>query len=76
MLPTLAMCVADDHVKTVEKMIHYFMVRLMAEANEETEHKVWCDTELSRNESMGKVKTEVVERLQAEIDESKGSVAA
>lgn len=49
MLPTLAMCVADDHVKTVEKMIHYFMVRLMAEANEETEHKVWCDTELSRN---------------------------
>merc|ERR1719478_1181330 len=47
----------------------------MEEANEEAEHKGWCDTELSTNEQTRKEKTEAVERLHAEIDELEASIA-
>ena len=40
-------------------MIKDLIVRLMEEANEEAEHKGWCDTELSTNEQTRKEKTEV-----------------
>merc|ERR1740115_518042 len=56
-------------------MIKDLIVRLMEEANEEAEHKGWCDTELSTNEQTRKEKTESVEMLHAEIDELKASVA-
>merc|ERR1712118_283759 len=51
------------------------IVRLMEEANEEDEHKGWCDTELSTNEQTRKEKTEAVETLHAEIDELQASIA-
>merc|ERR1740117_2220246 len=51
-------------------MIKDLIVRLMEEANEEAEHKGWCDTELSTNE-----KTSAVETLHAEIDQLKASIA-
>jgi cell division septum initiation protein DivIVA len=47
----------------------------MEEANEEAEHKGWCDTELSTNEQTRKEKTEAVETLHAEIDELEASIA-
>merc|ERR1719254_496549 len=47
----------------------------MEEANEEAEHKGWCDTELSTNEQTRKEKTEAVEMLHAEIDELEASIA-
>ena len=50
-------------------MIKDLIVKLMEEANEEAEHKGWCDTELSTNEQTRKEKTEAVETLHAEIDE-------
>merc|ERR1719162_497910 len=56
-------------------MIKDLIVRLMEEANEEAEHKGWCDTELSTNEQTRKEKTEAVEMLHAEIDELKASLA-
>merc|ERR1719379_1683789 len=56
-------------------MIKDLIVRLMEEANEEAEHKGWCDTELSTNEQTRKEKTEAVETLHAEIDELDASVA-
>merc|ERR1719188_1042712 len=46
----------------------------MEEANEEAEHKGWCDTELSTNEQTRKEKTEAVESLHAEIDELEASI--
>merc|ERR550525_186758 len=46
----------------------------MEEANEEAEHKGWCDTELSTNEQTRKEKTEAVETLHAEIDELEASI--
>lgn len=57
------------------QMIKDLIVRLMEEANEEAEHKGWCDTELSTNEQTRKEKTEAVETLHAEIDQLEASIA-
>jgi len=73
------MAVADraaaDPFKKVKKMIKDLITRLMEEANEEAEHKGWCDTELSTNEQTRKEKTEAVETLHAEIDQLEASIA-
>jgi len=74
-LSVLAVHVADDPFKKVKKMIKDLIVRLMEEANEEAEHKGWCDTELSTNEQTRKEKTEAVELLHAEIDQLEASIA-
>merc|ERR1719356_2131976 len=67
-LSALSVRVADDPFAKVKKMIKDLIVRLMEEANEEAEHKGWCDTELATNEQTRKEKTEAVETLHAEID--------
>jgi cell division septum initiation protein DivIVA len=67
--------VEADPFKKVKKMIKDLIVRLMEEANEEAEHKGWCDTELSTNEQTRKEKTESVETLHAEIDQLEASIA-
>merc|ERR1719475_15148 len=74
-LSALSMRVAEDPFKKVKKMIKDLIVKLMEEANEEAEHKGWCDTELSTNEQTRKEKTEAVETLHAEIDELEASLA-
>jgi len=74
-LSTLAVRVAYDPFKSVKKMIKDLVVKLMEEANEEAEHKGWCDTELSTNEQTRKQKTEAVEMLHAEIDQLEASIA-
>merc|ERR1719207_264 len=74
-LSALAVRVADDPFKKVKKMIKDLIVRLMEEANEEAEHKGWCDTELSTNEQTRKEKTQAVETLTAEIDQLQASIA-
>jgi len=74
-LSALSVRVADDPFAKVKKMIKGLIVRLMEEANEEAEHKGWCDTELSTNEQTRKEKTEAVEVLHAEIDQLQASIA-
>jgi cell division septum initiation protein DivIVA len=74
-LSALAVRVADDPFVKVKKMLKDLIVRLMEEANEEAEHKGWCDTELSTNEQTRKEKTEAVETLHAEIDQLEASIA-
>merc|ERR1719189_2273114 len=75
MLSALAVRVSDDPFAKVKKMIKDLIVRLMEEANEEAEHKGWCDTELSTNEQTRKEKTQSVETLHAEIDQLEASIA-
>jgi cell division septum initiation protein DivIVA len=75
-LAALAARVADDPFKKVKKMIKDLIVRLMEEANEEAEHKGWCDQELATNAQTRKEKTMAVETLHAEIDELETSIAA
>jgi hypothetical protein len=74
-LSALATHVSDDPFQKVKKMIKELIVRLMEEANEEAEHKGWCDTELSTNEQTRKEKTSAVETLHAEIDQLESSIA-
>jgi cell division septum initiation protein DivIVA len=74
-LGAVAMRASDDPFAKVKKMIKDLIVRLMEEANEEAEHKGWCDTELSTNEQTRKEKTEAVETLHAEIDQLEASIA-
>jgi cell division septum initiation protein DivIVA len=73
-LSALALRVAADPFGKVKKMIKDLIVRLMEEAAEETEHKGWCDTELSTNEITRRQKTEAVETLTAEIDQLNASI--
>merc|ERR1740122_819907 len=72
---TVASRVSADPFRKVKKMIKDLITRLMEEANEEAEHKGWCDTELSTNEQTRKEKTEAVETLHAEIDQLEASIA-
>merc|ERR1740121_3051554 len=74
-LSALAQHANDDPFRKVKKMIKDLIVRLMEEANDEAEHKGWCDTELSTNEQTRKEKTEAVETLHAEIDQLEASIA-
>merc|ERR1712093_496733 len=74
-LSAIAARVSEDPFKKVKKMIKDLIVRLMEEANEEAEHKGWCDTELSTNEQTRIEKTQAVETLHAEIDQLEASIA-
>merc|ERR1719174_2104635 len=75
-LLAVAQKVKEDPFSKVKKMIKDLIVRLMEEANEEAEHKGWCDVELSTNAKTRKDKTMTVETLHAEIDELETSIAA
>merc|ERR1711915_855434 len=74
-LSAVAGRVEADPFRKVKKMIKDLITRLMEEANEEAEHKGWCDTELSTNEQTRKEKTEAVETLHAAIDQLEASIA-
>jgi len=73
-LSAVAVRAGSDPFDKVKKMIKDLIVRLMEEANEEAEHKGWCDTELATNEQTRKQKTETVELLHAHIDELDASI--
>jgi cell division septum initiation protein DivIVA len=74
-LSAMADRVTADPFRKVKKMIKDLITKLMEEANEEAEHKGWCDTELGTNEKTRKEKTEAVETLHAEIDQLEASIA-
>merc|ERR1712129_651168 len=74
-LSAMADRVTADPFRKVKKMIKDLITKLMEEANEEAEHKGWCDTELATNEKTRKEKTEAVETLHAEIDALEASIA-
>jgi len=57
-------------------MIKDLVVKLMEEAQAETEQKGWCDTEMKTNKHTREEKTESVELLTAEIDELQASVSS
>jgi len=74
-LSALAVRASEDPFKKVKKLIKDLITKLLEEANEEAEHKGWCDTELGTNEQTRKEKTVAVETLHAEIDEINASIA-
>jgi len=74
-LSALATKVEADPFKKVKKMIKDLITKLMEEAAAESEHKEFCDTELSTNEQTRKEKTEAIETLHAEIDGLSAAIA-
>jgi hypothetical protein len=74
-LSTIATRVADDPFTKVKKLIKDLVVRLMEEANQEAEHKGWCDTELATNEQTRQAKANEVTTLHAEIDQLTASLS-
>merc|ERR1711876_64308 len=74
-LSAIAERVSADPFRKVKKMIKDLITKLMEEANEEAEHKGWCDTELATNEKTRKEKTDAVESLHAQKDELEASIA-
>merc|ERR1719329_1407797 len=74
-LSLVAQRIESDPFVKVKKMIKDLITKLMEEAAAESEHKGWCDQELSTNEQTRKEKTAGVEALHAQIDELEASIA-
>merc|ERR1719156_256347 len=50
-LSLVAIRVSEDPFKKIKKMIQDMVTKLMEEANEEAEHKGFCDTEMGTNKA-------------------------
>jgi len=74
-LSFVAVRAAEDPLKKVKKMIEDMVSKLMEEANEEAEHKSFCDTEIGTNKNTRDAKTEEVEKLTALIEELTAKIA-
>ena len=74
-LSLVAQRIESDTFVKVKKMIKDLITKLMEEAAAESEHKGWCDEELSTNKQTRKEKTAGVEALHAQIDEVEASIA-
>merc|ERR1719456_588203 len=56
-------------------MIKDMVIKLQEEANEEAEHKGWCDTELTTNQQTRDSKTDESDKLSAEIETLTATIA-
>jgi len=74
-LAAVAARASADPFSKVKKMIKDLVVRLMEEANEESDHKGYCDTELSTNKQTRQEKTGAVQTLNADIDQLTASIS-
>mmetsp|Transcript_33945 Transcript_33945/g.76002 ORF Transcript_33945/g.76002 Transcript_33945/m.76002 type:complete len:688 (-) Transcript_33945:47-2110(-) len=74
-LSELALRCEGDVFANVKKLIRDMIHKLLEEANEEAEHKGWCDTELTTNQQTRDRKTSQVEQAQASISELQASNA-
>merc|ERR1719364_435866 len=74
-LSLISVRVAEDPFKKIKKMIQDMVDKLMEEANEEAEHKGFCDTEMGTNKNTRDEKSEKVEELTAEIEKLSADIA-
>jgi len=75
MLMLLAQHAQVDPFTKVKKMIKDMIFKLQEEANEEAEHKGFCDTELTTNQQTRDTKTAQMENLKADIEEYTADIA-
>merc|ERR1719174_494394 len=69
LLSMISQRVAEDPFTKVKKMIKDLIVKLMEEATSETEHKGWCDTEVTTNTQTRNAKAEDISGLAAAVKE-------
>merc|ERR1719375_2945875 len=74
-LSLMANKVAADPFKKIVKMIKDMITKLQEEAQEEAEHKGFCDSELSSNKATRDSKTEESDTLKANIEELTADIA-
>merc|ERR1719473_1922704 len=74
-LQLLAAKAASDPFKKIIKMIKDMITKLVEEANEEAEHKGFCDQELGANKATRDSKTEEAELLKARSEELSADIA-
>jgi len=75
MLSALALSAQANPFVKVKKMIKDLMVKLMEEGTSETEHKGWCDTELTTNKQSRDKKTADANELQSNIEDLTATIA-
>jgi len=75
LLTKLLATASDSPFDKVKKMIKDLIVKLMEEATEETEHKGWCDTEMSSNKQTRETKADAVTTLTANSEELTAKIA-
>merc|ERR1719313_2494406 len=59
---------ANEPLKKIAKMIKDMVVKLLEQANEDAEHKGFCDSELASNKQTRDDKSEKVELLNSQIE--------
>jgi len=75
MLSELAAAAEANPFGKVKKMIKDLIVKLMEEATSETEHKGFCDTELTTNKQTREKKTADVNELNSDIEDLTATIA-
>jgi len=75
MLMLMAQHAQNDPFNKVKKMIKDMIFKLQEEANEEAEHKGFCDTEMSTNKQTRDTKTDQLANLKADIEEYTADIA-
>jgi uncharacterized protein YoxC len=75
LLSELALSAQANPFGKVKKMIKDLIVKLMEEGTSETEHKGWCDTELTTNKQTRDKKTADINELQSNIEELTATIA-
>jgi DNA repair exonuclease SbcCD ATPase subunit len=66
---------ANEPLKKVAKMIKDMVVKLLEQANEDAEHKGFCDSELGTNKQSRDENTEKVELLNSQIETLSADIA-
>jgi chromosome segregation ATPase len=74
-LSSLAVRAAEDPFAKVKKMIKDLLVKLLEQANEEADHKGWCDSELAANKKSRDDLSAEVETLTSKVDELTALIA-
>jgi len=75
LLSEMALSAQANPFGKVKKMIKDLIVKLMEEATSETEHKGWCDTELTTNKQTRDKKTSEVNELESLIEDLTATIA-
>jgi phage shock protein A len=74
-LSALSIRVGTNPFGEVKKLIDDMITKLLEEANEESNHKGWCDTEMAKSTHTRESKTEEIDALKAKIDQLDSAIS-